>query len=76
MNKVDGLWEDVLVGFFVQDKKGKWWQVTDSAAGGVGLIDKDGKTGLLPQPSGHKAVTYMYDPKTLIERTLDGKEIR
>ena len=74
MNKVKGLWEDVQVGFFVQDKTGKWWKV-EALAGQVWMVDKDGQKAAANTPPGHTAVTYMYDPKKLIEQTLDGKEI-
>jgi len=74
VNKVNGLWEDVQVGFFVQDKNGKWWKV-EALSGQVWMVDKDGKKASVNTPVGHAPVTYMYDPKNLIERTLDGKEI-
>lgn len=77
MNVVDGLWEDVLVGNYVQDKKGKWWKVVDLIfAGRWVLEDSGGKRVEIPQPEATRPVTIMYDPKKLIEQTLDGKEIR
>lgn len=75
MNKVDGLWEDVQAGFYVLDQDGNWWKVLEMNKESVKIVDRRDHPIIIPKKPGHTAVTMMYDPKTLIEQTLDGKEI-
>jgi hypothetical protein len=76
VNKVDGLWEDVQIGHYVLDKTGKVWKVKDYVFTGKWvLVDRDGEERTLAAPEPTRPVTILYDPKTLIEQKLDGKEI-
>lgn len=77
-----GVWKDVWVGAYVEDKTGRIWKVEDLIFAGptAKLRDKDGKTGLIPWPSDDTPVkiweTSMADAVALITKELDAVEVR
>lgn len=73
----EAVWQDVNVGHYVKDLNGKTWKVTDYIFEGHWLLkDRDSKEVRLPLQPALKPVTILVDPKQLIERMLDGTEIK
>lgn len=77
-----GVWKDVWVGAYVEDKTGRIWKVEDLIFAGptAKLRDKNGVEGKIPWPPDDTPVTIwdrtMADAVALITEELDAVQVR
>ena len=75
MKKFPATWEDVQQGFYVEDKSGRTWRITDFEPDAVHMISGE-KVGKIPLPAALTPVTIVVLSTTeLLEQELGAKEV-
>jgi hypothetical protein len=76
VTKFPSTWEDVQPGYYIEDKTGRLWRVTEFEPDAVHMVSGE-KIGKIPLPPALTSVTIVVlSTEELLQQELEAKEVK